>query len=44
MKYIYIIDKLLKVPNFINPIQNSIVDLYSDMFVFLLLQKCNKEL
>jgi len=40
MKYIYIIDKLIKVPNFMPTIHNTIVDIYSDLFMFLLAQKC----
>jgi hypothetical protein len=41
MKYIYIIDKLIKVPSFLPAIHNSIIDIYSDLFMFLLLQKCS---
>lgn len=44
LKYIYIIDKLMKVPNFISPIQNAIVEIYSELFVFLLQQKCSTEI
>lgn len=41
MKYIYIIDKLLKFPTFLAVFQTSIVELYSDIFISLLIQKCS---
>lgn len=44
MKYIYIIDKLIKVTEFIPAIQNAIIDIYSETFLFLLQQKCNTEI
>jgi hypothetical protein len=44
MKYIYIIDKLLKVPSFVPAIQNSIIDIYNELFLYLLQQKCSTEI
>jgi hypothetical protein len=34
----------MKVPNFVPAIQNAIVDIYSELFVFLLQQKCSTEI
>lgn len=40
LKYIYIVDKLIKVPGpFQNAVTNSVVDLY---YYYFYIQKCNK--
>lgn len=44
MKYIYILDKLLKIPEFCLALQESLPELYTSVFVSLLLQKCGKEM
>lgn len=44
LKYIYILDKLMKVPAFLPAIHGAIVDIYSEMFGFLLQQKCSTEI
>ncbi len=44
LKYLRIVDKLTKVSGFKAAIHNSIVDIYCQVFLFLFLQKCNKDL
>lgn len=44
LKYLYIGDKLAKLPGFQTVVPPFLVDLYCDVFYFLYLQKCNKEL
>lgn len=44
LKYLYIGDKLAKVPGFQNVVPPFLVDLYCDVFYFLHLQKCSKDL
>ncbi len=41
IKYIYIIDKLIKVPSFLPAIHQTIVGIYSDLFSFMHQQKCS---
>lgn len=40
IKYVYLIDKLLKLPVWNQLAQSVIVEFYCDIFIFLLLQKC----
>lgn len=44
LNYIYIVDKLLKVPTFNENFQTVIVDLYSLIFISLWTQRCFSEL
>lgn len=44
LNYIYIVDKLLKVPSFNEGLQTVIVDLYSLIFISLWTQRCFSEL
>lgn len=44
MKYIRVVDKLTKIGSFKTAIHSHIVEIYSDTFYFLFVQKCNKDL
>jgi hypothetical protein len=44
MKYLRIVDKLTKVPTYKAAIHTSIVDIYCEVFLFLHLQKCSRDL
>ncbi len=43
MKYIYILDKLMKINGYTSALQSHIVDIYSEIFLALLHQKCYNE-
>lgn len=44
IKYVHVMDKLLKIPQLGAILQSGIIELYVEVFIALLLQKCYNEI